>query len=89
MYPENFLSVFHQDTVGIPTQDTSRYIKIHQDTFMYVALRFIIECILPRDIYPKFKIHSGYIRYTFKIHGTQDTFTIMIYDTSECISLNV
>ena len=56
---------------------------------MYVALRFIIECILPRDIYPKFKIHSGYIRYTFKIHGTQDTFTIMIYDTSECISLNV
>ena len=34
---------------------------------LYLALSFIIECILPRDMYPTFKIHSGYIRDTFKI----------------------
>ena len=60
-------------------QDTSRYIKIHQDTFVSCCL-WHFSCILPRGMYPPSKIHLGYISDTmylvFQIHDTQDTFKI-------------
>ena len=58
---------------------TSRYIKIHQDTFVSCCL-WHFSCILPRGMYPPSKIHLGYISDTmylvFQIHDTQDTFKI-------------
>ena len=47
MYREVYLDVSRSYTSRYIKihQDTSRYIRIHQDT-LYLALRFIIECIL-------------------------------------------
>ena len=76
-------------------QDTSRYIKIHQDTFVSCCL-WHFSCILPRGMYPPSKIHLGYISDTmylvFQIHDTQDTFKIhsgYIWDTSRYTSRDI
>ena len=66
-------------------QDTSRYTKIHQDTFVSISLA-IMEMYLTLGYVSFFKIHLGYIQDTFQdtmylnpqIHDTQDTLTIHV-----------
>ena len=66
-------------------QDTSRYTKIHQDTFVSISLA-IMEMYLTLGYLSFFKIHLGYIHDTFQdtmylnpqIHVTQDTLTIHV-----------
>ena len=66
-------------------QDTSRYTKIHQDTFVSISLA-IMEMYLTLGYVSFFKIHLGYIHDTFQdtmylnpqIHDTQDTLTIHV-----------
>ena len=65
-------------------QDTPRYIKIHQDTFVSISL-VIMEMYLTLGYVSFFRIHLGYIHVTFQdtmyltpqIHDTQDTCRIL------------
>jgi hypothetical protein len=80
-YPDVSWCILHVSWLylNVSRSYTSRYIKIHQDTFVSCCL-WHFSCILPRGMYPPSKIHLGYISDTmylvFQIHDTQDTFKI-------------